>query len=68
MRRRVIERLQSPPGITVGDVRDLLGVTRKHALPYCEYLDRVGVTRREGDLRYLAETPAPATESPETQR
>jgi selenocysteine-specific elongation factor len=36
-----------------------LGTTRKYAVPFCEYLDRVGVTRRAGDLRILgfAKTP-----------
>jgi len=29
--------------------------TRKYAVPFCEYLDRVAVTRRDGDLRFLAE-------------
>jgi selenocysteine-specific elongation factor len=51
MRRRVTERLQAAPGLTVAEIRDLLGTTRKYAVPLCEYLDRVGVTRREGDLR-----------------
>lgn len=54
MRRRVTQRLQSGPGATVAEIRDLLGTTRKFAVPLCEYLDRVGVTRREGDLRVLA--------------
>jgi selenocysteine-specific elongation factor len=40
--------------VTVAEIRDLLGTTRKYAVPFCEYLDRVGVTRREGDLRVLA--------------
>jgi selenocysteine-specific elongation factor len=62
IRRRVTDKLrEAAAGLTVGDIRDLLGITRKHALPYCEYLDRVGVTRRSGDLRVLA-TPA-ASES-----
>ncbi|MBI3463048.1 MAG: selenocysteine-specific translation elongation factor [Planctomycetes bacterium] len=57
LRRRVTGRLhESSTGLAVSDIRDLLGITRKHALPYCEYLDRVGVTRREGDLRVLAES------------
>lgn len=61
MRRRVTERLQSGQGATVAEIRDLLGTTRKYAVPLCEYLDRVGVTRREGDLRFLASAaPAPA--------
>ena len=55
MRRRVAERLASGTGATVAEMRDLLGTTRKYAVPFCEYLDRVGVTRREGDLRFLAE-------------
>ena len=53
MRRRIADRLQTGPGATVGEIRDLLGTTRKFAVPLCEYLDRVGVTRREGDLRVL---------------
>jgi selenocysteine-specific elongation factor len=55
MRRRVRERLNTGPGATVAEIRDLLGTTRKYAVPVCEYLDRVGLTRREGDLRVLAE-------------
>jgi selenocysteine-specific elongation factor len=51
MRRRVAERLTSGAGLTVAEIRDLLGTTRKYAVPLCEYLDRVGLTRREGDLR-----------------
>ena len=38
----------------IAPIRDLLGTTRKFAVPLCEYLDRVGVTRRDGDLRLLA--------------
>jgi selenocysteine-specific elongation factor len=54
MRRRVTERLSAGPGATVAEIRDLLGTTRKFAVPVCEYLDRIGLTRREGDLRVLA--------------
>jgi selenocysteine-specific elongation factor len=57
MRRRVVERLHQGAGLTVADIRDLLGTTRKYAVPLCEYLDRIGVTRRDGDLRF----PGPAT-------
>jgi selenocysteine-specific elongation factor len=61
MRRRVAERLSQGPGATVAEIRDLLGTTRKYAVPFCEYLDRAGVTRREGDLRVLAEQKAPVS-------
>ncbi len=55
MRRRVREKLAGGgPGLTVAEIRDLLGTTRKYAVPLCEYLDRTQVTRREGDLRLLA--------------
>lgn len=59
MRRRLQERLRDGPGATVAEIRDLLGTTRKYAVPLCEYLDRVGVTRREGDLRLLADPQVP---------
>jgi selenocysteine-specific elongation factor len=54
MRRRVREGLSQGKGLTVAEIRDILGTTRKYAVPLCEYLDRSGVTRRDGDLRYLA--------------
>ena len=54
MRRLVRGRLAAGQGLTVAEIRDLLGTTRKFAVPLCEYLDRAGVTRREGDLRVLA--------------
>ncbi len=53
IRRRVIERLSSGPALSMSDLRDLLGTTRKYAVPLGEYLDRVGLTRREGDVRVL---------------
>lgn len=40
-----------PDGITVAEIREALGTTRKYALPLVGYLDRTGVTRRRGDLR-----------------
>jgi selenocysteine-specific elongation factor len=57
MRRRVRDKLAGGPGVTVAEIRDLLGTTRKYAVPFCEYLDRVGVTQRQGDLRLLAAQP-----------
>ena len=48
------EKLGSGAGATMSEIRDLMGTTRKFAVPICEYLDQVGVTRRDGDLRFLA--------------
>jgi selenocysteine-specific elongation factor len=53
MRRLVTEKLREGRGLTVAEIRDILGTTRKYAVPLCEYLDRIGVTRREGDVRLL---------------
>jgi selenocysteine-specific elongation factor len=47
------ERLAGGKGATLSEIRELLNTTRKYAVPYCEYLDRTGFTKRDGDLRYL---------------
>jgi selenocysteine-specific elongation factor len=57
MHRKVRERLAAETGATVAEIRDLLGTTRKYAVPLCEHLDRIGVTKRAGDLRVLATAP-----------
>ncbi|HUS93551.1 MAG TPA: selenocysteine-specific translation elongation factor [Patescibacteria group bacterium] len=38
-----------------GQIRDLLGTSRKYAIAILEYLDDEGITRREGDFRLLEE-------------
>ena len=42
---------QNPEGVTVAQVREALGTSRKYALPLLARLDADGVTRRRGDLR-----------------
>ncbi|HEY1188123.1 MAG TPA: SelB C-terminal domain-containing protein, partial [Gemmata sp.] len=59
MRRRVSERLVGGSGATVAEIRDLLGTTRKYAVPVCEYLDRIGLTKRTGDVRVLTRPGVP---------
>jgi selenocysteine-specific elongation factor len=39
--------------IDVGKFKDLIGVTRKYAIPLLEYLDQQRVTRRVGDERII---------------
>jgi selenocysteine-specific elongation factor len=41
------------PKFGVGEFKNLAGVTRKHAIPLLEYLDRQRVTRRVGDERVI---------------
>lgn len=47
------ELFQSQPKLTMADIRDCLGTTRKYAVPLCEFLDESGFTAREGDYRTL---------------
>lgn len=53
LRETLAEQMSGGAGRTVSEIRELLGTTRKYAVPICEYLDRSGFTRRQGDLRYL---------------
>ncbi len=39
------------PERSVAEIRDCWQVTRKHAIPFLEYCDRIGVTERSGDYR-----------------
>ncbi|MDA1050543.1 MAG: selenocysteine-specific translation elongation factor [Planctomycetota bacterium] len=41
-------------GLTMSQIREILETSRKYAVPYCEYLDRTGFTKRDGDIRVLA--------------
>ena len=52
-REAVRARISERGGLTVADIRDLLGTTRKYAVPLCEWLDATGATVRSGDERVL---------------
>jgi selenocysteine-specific elongation factor len=41
----------TPDGVTVAEVREALGTTRKWAVPLLTILDARGITRRRGDVR-----------------
>ena len=67
LRRRVVARLAGGATLTMAELRDLLGTTRKYAVPIGEYLDRVGVTVRDGDVRRLGpagQVPSEASHEP----
>ena len=36
---------------TASQIREALGLSRKYLIPFLEYCDRIGVSRRNGDLR-----------------
>ena len=52
--RRVAAHIQGAGAITVAELRDLLGTSRKYALALLEYYDGIRFTRRVGDRRVLA--------------
>jgi selenocysteine-specific elongation factor len=54
LRRLITARLADGPQ-TMSVLSAALGAGRRNATIFCEYLDRLGVTRREGDLRARAE-------------
>lgn len=56
LRETVARQIQASGGITVSEIREALGSSRKFVVPLLEYLDRVGYTRRVGDQRVLAPT------------
>ncbi|HET9442320.1 MAG TPA: selenocysteine-specific translation elongation factor [Acidimicrobiales bacterium] len=49
----------NPEGITVAQLRDALGTTRKYLLPLLAHFDASGITRRRGDLRIAGPRLAP---------
>ncbi len=48
---RVRAHFSRRPSLTMTEFKDLLQVSRKYAVPILEHLDRIGMTRREGDIR-----------------
>jgi selenocysteine-specific elongation factor len=50
---RLLEHLAQHSSISVPIFKDLLGITRKHAIPYLEHFDQIKLTRRAGDDRVL---------------
>ncbi|BDG59149.1 selenocysteine-specific translation elongation factor [Caldinitratiruptor microaerophilus] len=50
-RERTRQFLRTHPTLTVADFRDLLGTTRKYALPILDHFDTQRWTRRTGDER-----------------
>jgi selenocysteine-specific elongation factor len=53
LRQQIVAQKAKTPKLNVGSFKDLFGITRKHAIPLLEYLDRERVTRRVGDERVI---------------
>jgi selenocysteine-specific elongation factor len=50
-KQALLDYLKVHPSITVPEFKDLLGVSRKFAIPFLEHFDSVKLTRRQGDAR-----------------
>jgi selenocysteine-specific elongation factor len=55
LRNRVRRLIESGGEASVSAIRQELGSTRKYAVPFVEYLDRIGFTKRQGDSRVLGQ-------------
>lgn len=54
IRAKLTEELTGSEGLTMSEIREVLDTSRKYAVPLCEYLDEIGFTKRNGDVRVLA--------------
>jgi selenocysteine-specific elongation factor len=48
---RIRAHFRTRPALSMADFKGILQVSRKYAVPVLEHLDRLGVTKREGDER-----------------
>ena len=53
--RQVRTHLAGHPSLTVAEFKALFALTRRHAIPLLEHLDRTGITRRDGEVRRAVE-------------
>ena len=70
MQKTITEFLSEHRSATASQLRQKIGTTRRVIIPFLEYLDRTGVTRRIGDERVLAKKSAVArlTDAARAQR
>lgn len=47
-RERISGKLRENPVITIAEVRDMFGTSRKSAKPILEYMDSIRVTKKTG--------------------
>jgi len=54
LKNEIIDFLRKNSSISIQQIRNLFGFSRKHILPLLNKLDEEGITRRQGDERVLA--------------
>jgi selenocysteine-specific elongation factor len=52
---KVLQHIQEKAELRISELRDILGSSRKYVVPLAEYLDRIGFTKREGEVRVLGQ-------------
>jgi selenocysteine-specific elongation factor len=55
IRARLVDALRAEGQITAARFRDVVGTSRKYAVPLLEFFDAAEVTQRNGDVRVLRE-------------
>jgi len=53
-KEEIVKAVEKKGPLKLTEIKEILKTTRKFAVPVAEYLDRIGFTRREGDLRTLS--------------
>ena len=53
MKQRIVSHLREHKTITLAEVRDMFGTSRKFAQALLEHMDGRHITRRTGDVRVL---------------
>jgi len=51
--KKMCDQMAGGAALSLSEIRELLGTSRKFAIPFCEYLDAIGFTLREGNVRKL---------------
>jgi selenocysteine-specific elongation factor len=55
--RRIVAHVRATGVLTPGDFKELAGLSRRHAIPFLEFLDKQRVTVRKGSGRVLRDLP-----------
>jgi selenocysteine-specific elongation factor len=53
LKEKVMEFILKNQSMAPSDMKTIIGASRKYAIPYLEYLDRIHFTMRVGDVRKL---------------
>jgi selenocysteine-specific elongation factor len=55
VRNRIVDEIKTRGELVAADFRDRLGTTRKYIIPLLEHFDKIGLTIRVDNQRFLRE-------------